>query len=164
MGILRCFQIDLDNPLALYWSEHAVSDRALIDLESELKVRGTYLDLTLELKVVQNISLSWVFNKWLDKCVSKKGEKMVHQSNIWVIRESINQIVQFYIQFLFKIRQEDHGPHRSLEKTVQIIKQIWLYHNVDSENKEKNFMIIYWFFIWTNLNPLHPRMLCAKFG
>ena len=22
----------------------------------------------------------------------------------------------------------------------------------------------YWFFIWRNLNPLHPRMLCAKFG
>ena len=25
-------------------------------------------------------------------------------------------------------------------------------------------MRIYWFFIWTNLNPLHPRMLCANFG
>ena len=24
-------------------------------------------------------------------------------------------------------------------------------------------MKIEWFFIWTNLNPLHPRMLCAKF-
>ena len=23
-------------------------------------------------------------------------------------------------------------------------------------------MRIYWFFIWTNLNPLHPRMLCDK--
>ena len=23
-------------------------------------------------------------------------------------------------------------------------------------------MRIYWFFIWRNLNPLHPRMLCAK--
>ena len=23
---------------------------------------------------------------------------------------------------------------------------------------------INWFFIWTDLNPLHPRMLCAKFG
>ena len=27
-----------------------------------------------------------------------------------------------------------------------------------------NFMRMYWFFIWTNLNPLDPRMLCAKFG
>ena len=27
-----------------------------------------------------------------------------------------------------------------------------------------NFMRIYFFFIWINLNPLHPRMLCAKFG
>ena len=25
-------------------------------------------------------------------------------------------------------------------------------------------MRIYWFFIWTNLNPFHPRMLCAKIG
>ena len=24
------------------------------------------------------------------------------------------------------------------------------------------FMRIYWFFIWRNLNPLHPRVLCAK--
>ena len=27
-----------------------------------------------------------------------------------------------------------------------------------------NFMRIYWFFIYRNLNPLHPRILCAKFG
>ena len=27
-----------------------------------------------------------------------------------------------------------------------------------------NFMSIYWFFIWTNFNPLHLRMHCAKFG
>ena len=25
-----------------------------------------------------------------------------------------------------------------------------------------NFMRIYWFFIWTNLNPIHPRMLWAR--
>ena len=27
-----------------------------------------------------------------------------------------------------------------------------------------HFLWIEWFFIWTNLNPLHPRMHCAKFG
>ena len=27
-----------------------------------------------------------------------------------------------------------------------------------------NFMRNYWFFIWRNLNHLHPRMHCAKFG
>ena len=26
------------------------------------------------------------------------------------------------------------------------------------------YMRIEWLFIWTNLNPLHPRMHCAKFG
>ena len=35
------------------------------------------------------------------------------------------------------IKQEAHGPHRSPEKIVQIIKKIWLYHYVASENKEK---------------------------
>ena len=59
-----------------------------------------------------------------------------------------------------------HGPHRSPEETVQINTYIWLYHNVDSEKKKPiiYFMRIYWFIVWTNLNPLHPRMLCAKFG
>ena len=32
------------------------------------------------------------------------------------------------------------------------------------ENNIINFMRIYCFFIWTNLNPPHPRMLCAKIG
>ena len=27
-----------------------------------------------------------------------------------------------------------------------------------------NFMRIYWFIIWRNLNPLHQRMICATFG
>ena len=30
--------------------------------------------------------------------------------------------------------------------------------------KKINLFRIYWFFIWTNWNPLHPRMLCAMFG
>ena len=25
-------------------------------------------------------------------------------------------------------------------------------------------MRIYFFFIWRNLNPLHPRMICAEIG
>ena len=27
-----------------------------------------------------------------------------------------------------------------------------------------NFMRIYFFLLWRNLNPLHPRMLCAEIG
>ena len=30
-----------------------------------------------------------------------------------------------------KVEQEAHGPDRSTEKTVQINKHTWLYHNVD---------------------------------
>ena len=46
-----------------------------------------------------------------------------------------------------------------LMKTVQINKHIWLLG-------EKNHCLlrIEWFLIWTNLNPLHPRVLCAKIG
>ena len=40
------------------------------------------------------------------------------------------------------------------------------YLNVNWEKKKPffYFLVIEWFSIWTNLNPLHPRMLCAKFG
>ena len=63
-------------------------------------------------------------------------------------------------------RTRAHGPHRSPEKPVQINKHIWLYHNIDQEKKIPiiSFVRIEWFFIWTNLFPLHPRMLGAKFG
>ena len=49
-------------------------------------------------------------------------------------------------------------------------KSITTYDYIMMLNKRRkkkpiiNFMRINWFFIWTNLNPLHPRMLCAKFG
>ena len=36
-------------------------------------------------------------------------------------------------------QQEAHGPHRSPEKTVQINKHIWLYHNIDNEKKKPIF-------------------------
>ena len=41
---------------------------------------------------------------------------------------------------------------------------IYDYHNVNWEKKKPiiYFMRIVWFFIWTNLNTLHPRMLCAQ--
>ena len=35
------------------------------------------------------------------------------------------------------------------------------------KRRKKNIiklMRIYWFFIWSNLDPYHPLMLCAKFG
>ena len=32
------------------------------------------------------------------------------------------------------------------------------------KNNIINLMRIYLFFIWTNLNPLHLKMFCAKFG
>ena len=40
------------------------------------------------------------------------------------------------------------------------------FQNVDEEKKKPiiYFMRIECFFVWTNLNPLHSRMFCAKFG
>ena len=40
-----------------------------------------------------------------------------------------------------KKRPMGHIAH--LRKTVQIIKQIWIYHNIDSENKEKNENLLF---------------------
>ena len=68
-------------------------------------------------------------------------------------------------QFINK-RPMGHIAHT--EKTVQINKHILLYHNFDKKIREEkkiiNLMRIYWFSIWRNLDPLHPRILCAKFG
>ena len=38
--------------------------------------------------------------------------------------------------YWYSEKQEAHGPHRSLEKTVQINKHILLYHNIDKEKKK----------------------------
>ena len=42
-----------------------------------------------------------------------------------------------------------------------IISWRWLW---GKKNNVINFMRIYWFFIWTNLNPLHSMMLPDDFG
>ena len=48
-----------------------------------------------------------------------------------------------------KILRGKHGPHRSPENFLKIVSYPLRWA---------------WPFIWTNLNPLHPRMLYAKFG
>lgn len=42
MGKLRCFQIDLDNPQAIFWSGQHVTGRATVDLAAEMKMRGKF--------------------------------------------------------------------------------------------------------------------------
>ena len=46
----------------------------------------------------------------------------------------------------------------SAEEDFLILSMYFLYFVIISPWKRA------WPFIWTNLNPLHPRMLCAKFG
>ena len=60
------------------------------------------------------------------------------------------------IRIEYDLQQEDHGPHGSSDKQLQ------------SKNKFCYFIIIAPLkragpFIWINLNPLHPRLLCVKF-
>mgnify|MGYP003688421365 CR=1 FL=1 len=59
--------------------------------------------------------------------------------------------------------QEAHGSHRLPEKQIQIKKCIWFFTlNIELEKKKpfKNWKILN----GKTLNPLHPKMLCAKFG
>lgn len=37
---LRCFQIDFDNPQAIYFPGQPISGKVIVDLESETKVNG----------------------------------------------------------------------------------------------------------------------------
>ena len=84
------------------------------------------------------------------------------------------------------ICQEAHGSHRSPEKPLQINEYIWaklwlyIYYKIGSVVQEEmifkfrecTFAILLlspnekWcgLSIWTNLNPLYPRLLFAKFG
>ena len=51
-----------------------------------------------------------------------------------------------------------HNAHLKIDKHIWLSKY-WL--------REKNhyfFMRTEWFFIWTNLNPLNPKMQCGRFG
>ena len=99
-------------------------------------------------------------------------------------------------------KQEAHGPHRSPEIIVQIIKHMIISYSWLKKRKEnyENWLVLHlkdalcqvwlklaqcWFFLFcqciflfrnylplekgralylNNLNPLLPRMLCAKFG
>ena len=61
-----------------------------------------------------------------------------HFGRIWsrfalFIGQRKNELFQYICILILK--QEVHGPHRSPEKTVQINKHIWLYHNVDKRKK-----------------------------
>ena len=96
----------------------------------------------------------------------------------------LSEKVVFYLDqsktpfFIYGIIQ--FGPKRGLVPVPlpkDALCQVWL--NWPSGSGEEIFLIssMYyryfaiislwkrtWPFIWTNLNPLHPRMLCAKFG
>ena len=96
------------------------------------------------------------------------NEPMVHIERINDVHRKSKQLI-FYWFFLFLLYLVFWCW--SVEKNY-IFSLIFFrhlthdYHNVNWEKKKPiiYFIRIEWFFIWTNLNPLHPRMLCAKFG
>ena len=59
--------------------------------------------------------------------------------------------------------QEAHGPHHSSgKKTPRCRFSNFVYvFSVHCNNLPSKSA---WFLIWINLNPLHPQILCAKFG
>ena len=95
---------------------------------------------------------------------------MTIQSQKWEMFFSllINIIIAFFqtclmIETVSQISDVTHGPHCSPEKPVQINKQ-FLYHIIDQNIKILiiSLVRIEWFFFWTNLISLYPRILCAK--
>ena len=64
-----------------------------------------------------------------------------------------------------KIKTRGHNAHpRKQFKSINTYDYIITLIKRRKKKPIINFMRIYWLFILTNLNPLHPRMLCAKFG
>ena len=72
----------------------------------------------------------------------------------------------------FILTAEIYKNKRPMGHIAHLRKQFKLINTHDYiitliKRRKKNItklMRIYWFFIWRNLNPLHPRMLLAKFG
>ena len=56
---------------------------------------------------------------------------LMNLEKVNLITKFLHKDFNYYKDLQWIIKQEAHGPHRSPEKTVQINKHIWLYHNVD---------------------------------
>ena len=76
--------------------------------------------------------------RWIGKhMISWKEENISNWLVYYTVRASIftnlslSSITEVLFSFQNSFQQEAHGPHRSPEKTVQINKHIWLYHNDD---------------------------------
>ena len=75
------------------------------------------------------------------------------------------KIVYWCSKWSNDIKQEAHWPQRSPEKTSwKSIHMIIPMLIKRGKNSFIYFMCIEWFFFWTNLNPLHPRRHCGRFG
>ena len=124
----------------------------------------------LKLVVLHLINMFWFkscFYSWFLKfeCWNLSGvSRSFNQLGILqnTAKYKRNFIVRFFARSKFIIRQNVHGPDRSPEKTVQSI-------NIQLYQLEKKYTIIFFlriecFLNWTNLNPFHPVVCCAKFG
>ena len=102
----------------------------------------------------------------------RSSEKQFKSINITLIKRRKNNIIYFMRIYCFFIWRILNPPHPSM--LCAKIGWNWL-----SGSGEEDFLIssvyFHYFiiispwkragpFIWTNLNPLHLRMLCAKFG
>ena len=82
------------------------------------------------------------------------------------------------LQFLFKVLKNfsnvkrinkwTRGPWATSltweNSSISINTYDYIITLIKRRKKNINLMRIYFFFIWRNFNPLHPRMICAKFG
>ena len=107
------------------------------------------------------------------KCVRSQ-----HQSNVDVhlthFKKKCVDLVSMVVYCLKGKRTIKHppppSPVQNLTRGPLATSPTWENSSNDNTiplNKRRkktiiNFMRIYWFFIWRNLNPLHSRMLCAK--
>ena len=97
--------------------------------------------------------------KWNNSIVGR-----LQCSGIWNERKQ-SSLYQLHVPLHMTHKQEAHGPYHSPEKQFKSINTNE-YQNVNYEKKKTIIYLIRieWIFIWVNLNPLHPRMLVAKFG
>ena len=125
-----------------------------------------------------------ILPKWTDLTLSRhttkhlQGLQSSHQNMYWYYMYWQGHLPILYYKyktFFHKTnsqKQKTEKNKRSMGHITHLRKQFKSINTYDYiitliKRRRKNiidFRIIYWFFICRNLNPLHPRMLCAKFG
>ena len=110
-----------------------------------------HLSLIYPLNCLLQNHLTNFDQKWHKAFLGEKNSTVQMKSRTILLMEIITQIYPRLGQFLYKRSMGHIAPLRNQFKIINTFVQ-YMYYDYS------------WTTFWTNLNPLYPRIHCAKFG